>query len=135
MAAGSIPPSGVRRKTARREPGGLSNLLRAALQPIEDLVGPEALEPVQRLVQSCELVRVDPADLFDGAHMLLIEGAHGLAHVGPLFSELDANRTAIDARALVIEEAHLDELLQIVRDVRAEIVAARAQFARGQFLV
>ena len=35
----------------------------------------------------------------------------------------------------MIEEAELDELLQIVGDVGAEVVAARAQFARGQFLV
>jgi len=35
----------------------------------------------------------------------------------------------------MIEETHLDELLEIVRDVRAEIVAARAQLARGQLLV
>ena len=35
----------------------------------------------------------------------------------------------------MIEEAHLDKLLQIVRDVRTEIIAARAQFTRGQFLV
>lgn len=35
----------------------------------------------------------------------------------------------------MIEEAELDELLQIVGDVGAEIVAARAQLARGQLLV
>ena len=35
----------------------------------------------------------------------------------------------------MIEEAHLDELLQIVGDVGAEVVAARAQLARGQLLV
>ena len=35
----------------------------------------------------------------------------------------------------MIEEAHLDELLQIVGDVGAKIVAARAQLARGQLLV
>ena len=35
----------------------------------------------------------------------------------------------------MIEEAHLDQLLEIVGDVGAEIVAARAQLARGQLLV
>ena len=35
----------------------------------------------------------------------------------------------------MIEEAHLDELLQIVGDIGAEIIAARAQLAGGQFLV
>src|SRR5436190_18304429 len=93
------------------------------LQPIEDLVGPETLEAMQRLVQHGELVRRDAADLLDRAHVLLVERAHRLAHVAALFGQLDANRAAIDARALVIEEAHFDELLQIVRHVRAEIVA------------
>src|SRR5436305_13953743 len=41
--------------------------LSACLQPIQDLVGPEALEPVQRLVKAGELVSRDPADLLDGA--------------------------------------------------------------------
>ena len=35
----------------------------------------------------------------------------------------------------MIEEAHLDELLQVVGDVGAKVVAARAQLARGQLLV
>ena len=35
----------------------------------------------------------------------------------------------------MIEETHLDELLEIVGHVRAEIVAARAQLAGGEFLV
>ena len=96
------------------------------LQPIQDLIGPEALEPVQRLVQPSELVGIDAADLLHGAHVLFVERAHRLAHVAALLGQLDAHRAAIDARALVIEEAHLDELLQIVGDVRAEIVAARA---------
>src|SRR6185436_15632576 len=41
----------------------------------------------------------------------------------------------IDPRTLMIEEAHLDELLQVVGDVGAEIVTARAKLARGQLLV
>ena len=58
-----------------------------------------------------------------------------LADFLALRGQADAHRAAIDARALMIEEAELDELLQIVGDVGAEVVAARAQFARGQFLV
>src|SRR6185436_14979201 len=41
----------------------------------------------------------------------------------------------IDPRTLMIEEAHLDELLQIVGDVGAEIVTARTKLACGQLLV
>ena len=35
----------------------------------------------------------------------------------------------------MIEEAHLDELLQIVRDVGAEIIAARTQLAGSELFV
>jgi hypothetical protein len=39
------------------------------LEPIEDLVGPEAFEPVQRLVEHFKLVGVDAADLLDCVHI------------------------------------------------------------------
>src|SRR6202030_1850284 len=52
-----------------------------------------------------------------------------------LRGQANANRTAIDARTLMIEEAEFDQLLQIVGDVGAEIITARAQLARGQLLV
>src|SRR5579883_3533097 len=104
-------------------------------EPIQDLVGPEALQPVQRLVEGRELVAVDAADLLHGAHVLLVELLDDIAHVDALVGQLDAHRTAVDARALVIEEAHLDQLLEVVGDVGAEIVAARAQLAGGQLLV
>jgi hypothetical protein len=35
------------------------------LEPIEDLVGPEAFEPAQRLVEHVKLVGVDAANLLD----------------------------------------------------------------------
>ena len=58
-----------------------------------------------------------------------------LADFLALRGQADADRAAIDARTLMIEEAELDELLEVVGDVGAEVVAARAQLARGQFLV
>src|SRR5213080_4013334 len=42
-------------------------------EPIQDLVGPEPLEAVQRLVQRRELFVRDAADLLDGLDVLLIE--------------------------------------------------------------
>src|SRR5262245_63047958 len=97
---------------ARREPP-----TETALQTIEDLVGPEPLEPVQRLVQGGELVGIDAADLLHRAHVLLVERIDDVAHLAALVRELDADRAAIDARTLMIEEAHLDELLEVVGDV------------------
>src|SRR6266478_4265803 len=104
-------------------------------EPIQDLVGPEPLEPVQRLVQRCEFLVRDAADLFHGLDVLLIERVDDAADFLALRREADADRAAIDARALMIEEAEFDQLLQIVGNVGAEVIAARAQFARGQFLV
>src|SRR3569623_3422354 len=104
-------------------------------EPIQDLVGPEALEPVQRLVQGRELLIRDAADLFHGLDVLLIARIDDAADFLALRGQANTDRTAIDARALVIEKAKFDQLLQIVGDVGAEVIAARAQLARGQFLV
>src|ERR1700719_2067666 len=104
-------------------------------EPVQDLVGPEPLEPVQRLVQRRELLVRDAADLLHGLDVLLVERVDDAADFLALRGEADADRAAIDARALMIEEAEFDQLLQIVGDVGAEVVTARAQFARGQFLV
>src|SRR5262245_44886754 len=115
------------RAGARREPP-----TETALQTVENLVGPEPLETVQRLVERRELVGIDAADLLHRAHVLLVERIDDVAHLAALVGELDAHRATIDARALVIQEAHLDELLEIVGDIRAEVVAARTQLAGGQ---
>src|ERR1700684_133401 len=104
-------------------------------EPIEDLVGPEALEAMQRLVQRREFLVRDAADLFHGLDVLLIERIDDAADFLALRGQANANRTAIDARTLMVEEAEFDQLLQIIGDVGAEIVTARAQFARGQLLV
>src|SRR6185436_15828692 len=53
-------------------------------EPVEDLVGPEALEPVQRLVEPRELVAADAADLLHRAHVLLVELLDDVAHVDAL---------------------------------------------------
>src|SRR6516165_4602631 len=104
-------------------------------QTIENLVRPEPLKPVQRFVERRELVGVDPADLLHGTHMLLIERVDNVAHLAAFLGQLDTNRAAIDARALVVEKPHLDQLLEVVGDVRAEIIAARAQLSGCELLV
>src|ERR1700741_885032 len=81
-------------------------------EPIEDLVGPEPLEPVQRLVQRRELLVRDAADLLHGLDVLLIERVDDLADLLALRGQADAYRAAIDARALMIEEAEFGERLQ-----------------------
>src|SRR3984957_7636848 len=90
---------------------------------------------MQRLVEHAELVGIDAADLFDRAHVLLVKRIDDIANLRAFFGELDAYRAPVNARALMVEEAHLDELLQIVGDIGAEIVAARTQLAGGELLV
>src|SRR5882672_9925826 len=91
------------KKSPGSEPGRGSNRSKLRLQPIEDLVGPEPLEAVQRLVQRGELVGIDAADLLDRAHVLLVERIDDVADLAAFVGELDAHRAAIDPRALMIE--------------------------------
>src|SRR5262249_20244942 len=129
------PPRALQKITPARKVAGASPSTRSRLEPIENLVCPEALETVQRLVEGRELLGVDAADLLNGAHVFLVERLDDIADFAPLVSELDADRAPIDSRTLVIEERHFDELLEIVGNVGAKVVAARAQFAGRQFLV
>src|SRR5690348_3433591 len=112
-----------------------ASALNFSLETVQDLVGPEPLEAMQRLVQRRELLVRDAADLLHRLDVLLVERVDDAADFLALRRQADAHRAAINARALMIEEAELDELLQIVGDVGAEIVTARAQLARGQLLV
>src|SRR6201996_9559612 len=104
-------------------------------EPIQDLVGPEPLEAMQRLVQGRELLVGDATDLLHRLDVLLIERVDDAADFLALRGQADADRAAINARALMIEEAELDQLLEVVGDVGAEIVTARTQLARSQLLV
>src|SRR6201994_657152 len=113
----------------------LGRLGQRCLEAIQDLVGPEPLEAVQRLVQRRELLVRDAADLLDRLDVLLIERVDDAADLLTLRRQANADRATIDARALMIEEAELDQLLQIVGHVGAEIIAAGAQLAGGQLLV
>src|SRR6516164_4502476 len=108
---------------------------RQFLESVEDLVGPETFEAMQRLVQRREFLVRNAADLLNGLDVLLIERVHDATNLLALRGQANADRAAIDARPLMIEEAEFDQLLQIVGNVGAEVIAARAQLARGQFLV
>src|SRR5271168_2394566 len=63
-------------------------------EPIEDLVGPEPLEAMQRLVQRRELLVRDAADLFNGLDVLLVERVDDAADFLALRGQANANRTA-----------------------------------------
>src|SRR6185437_2719407 len=128
-------PRGRNKTPAALGSRGQVNLPAVDLEPIENLVGPEPLKPMQRLIEGGEFFGVDSANLLNSAHVLLVERFDDIANFTALFGELDAHRAPVNARTLVIEECHLNELLEIVGNIRAEVIAARAQLTGRQFLV
>ena len=104
-------------------------------QPVPDLIGPEAFEPDQRLVKPCELLGSDTAALLDRGDMFVIEGRDDVMNVTALVGQPDSHGAAVNPRARMMQIAGFDQFLDIVRDVRTEVIAARAQFASGQLLV
>src|SRR6266540_3129442 len=128
---------GCRRAPKKYAPAmrrGEGRQLKRRSQPIKNLIGPEPLEALQRLVEHRELVAIDAADLHHGGHVLLVERIDDVAHLAPFVGELDAHRAAVDPRALMIEVSHLHQLLEVVGHVGAEIITPRAQLAGGEIL-
>src|SRR5580704_12668417 len=129
------------RKVGRSREGGPSPTFltrrrgAARSEPILDLVGPVSLEAQQRGIHPNEVVARDAADLFDRTRMLLIDPSDDAVDLFAPLGQADPNRAAVDARAGMMEEADLDQLLDVIGNIRAEIIAACAQFAGGQFLV
>src|SRR5690606_9027053 len=128
------PPSGSRPVGLRMRAAAPGRQM-APSHAIGDGVVPEAVEPLKGPVHLAELLRFDPPDLLDGTDMAVIEPGDDLGHLFPFRRQADADRAAVDARTLVVDETHVDQLLQIVGYVRAEIVAARAEFAGREFRI
>src|SRR6516162_9434579 len=135
VASALLAAGEPRKKYAPAMRRGEGRQLKRRSQPIKDLIGPEPLEALQRLVERRELVAIDAADLGHGGHVLLVERIDDVAHLAPLVGELDAHRAAVDPRALMIEVSHLHQLLEVVGHVGAEIIAPRAQLAGGEILL
>src|SRR6056297_2306602 len=101
---------------------------------VTDLVAPEALEALQ-----CFVHRLDPripehARFLEAARVALEKAGDDIANLPATVGEAHADRAAVDLAALVVHVAGLDELLEVVGDVRALVVAAGLQLARGDFV-
>src|SRR5262249_33723899 len=57
-------------------------------EAVEDLVGPEPLEAMQRLVEADKLLGIDAPDLLPRAHVLLVERLDRLANPAAPFREV-----------------------------------------------
>ncbi|MNR53844.1 hypothetical protein D3C85_1739220 [compost metagenome] len=51
--------------------------------------------------------------------MTLVELGDGFGDFLTVFRQADADRTTVDTRALVVDQAEIDELLDVVGNVRA----------------
>src|SRR3981189_1204149 len=81
---------------------GLCLMVEKVSEPIQDLVGPEPLEPVQRLVECREFLVRDAADLLHGLDVLLIQRVDDAADFLALRGKANTDRAAIDTRAPMI---------------------------------
>lgn len=99
-----------------------------------NVIGPRPLDAAQRLAHRFDLA---------AAEFLFVEpGGDAVFEVADLVDDLqrlvgqgDADRAAVVRRALLLEIAHLGELLDVVGDVRALIVASLDEVADGDVLV
>ena len=107
--------------------------------------------PFGTIINSAGELSDEPDDYFNGGAILPKGGAMGYglavmaeliceAMLGPVTTEVNWLIMAIDTTRyrephIMMNVAEVDELLQVIGHVRTEIVTARAQFTRGQFLV
>src|SRR5690606_17546676 len=73
--------------------------------------------------------------LIDGLEVAIVEFVNHFGDFFALGGQLDPHRPAVRARALLKDVAALNELLEIVGNVRAEIVPARTQLTGSQLCV
>src|SRR5258707_11851050 len=88
-------------------------------ETIQDLVGPEPLEPVQRLVERRELLVRDAADLLHALYVLLIQRIDDTADLLALCGEANAVPGAGDAPARRFGGGEFDQLLRVLWTVGA----------------
>ncbi|CVI19864.1 hypothetical protein AGR4A_Cc80201 [Agrobacterium tumefaciens str. B6] len=123
---------GIRKPGAKDAPG-LNSETVAVLQAVSDRVVPEAIKALQQLVHFGELAGADAADLFDRTDVAFIKAGNRFGDFLALFRQADADRAAVDTRALVVDETEVDQLLDVIGDVRAEVITTRTKLAGRQF--
>ena len=103
------------------------------LKTESDLVGPEALQPLQRLVGFFHEITVDTANLLNRRKLPVEKRRQPVTHLKTVLRQRDPLGAPVDIGTLVLDVAFVDQLFEIVGNIRTEIVTARAQFARRQF--
>jgi hypothetical protein len=89
----------------RRQPGQREAARQTVSQTIDNLIGPEPLEPAQRLVEGNELIGIDATDLLHRTQVLVIERIDDVAHLATFIGELDANGEALFPRSMSLRYA------------------------------
>src|SRR5262245_58607028 len=101
------------------------------LEAEADLVRPIALETGEHLVQTTEIICRNLSHSLHRAELALIELADDLRGRPALGRERDADAAPVGLATLVVDVAELDELLQVVGNVRAQVEPAALKLARG----
>src|SRR5438309_5732499 len=114
----------------RRQSGGE---LRWSLHKVAG-ADPEALQTAERGVGALQLFDAH-GGLWQHIGMAPMHRGQAVAQSDPLFGQTDMDRTPVVQRALLRQISILDHLLDVVRDVRAEIAAPQRELADGHFRV
>ena len=118
-------------RSDRPRPGGAGEPASAG---VGDVVAPIALERAQDLVHRRQLLAGDDLAL-ELDRVLLVQLVDPPAKLEALLRHPHPGHAAVVGRAFLAEIAILDQLLDVVGDIRAQVVAARGQFADRQLLV
>ena len=74
-----------------------------ALHLINDLIDPEAFQPMKQLVERSEFVGIDATSLLHRASVLQAECVDNLADLASFWGQLDVYRASINQRALLFQ--------------------------------
>src|SRR5260221_3260673 len=77
------------------------------LEPVENLVRPEPLQPLERTIEIMKVGGRDAADLIDRADVAVVEGVDDLCDVGSPFWQGDPDRAAGPSRRPGVELSQL----------------------------
>src|SRR5690606_792086 len=101
---------------------------------IADLFGPEPLHPAQRSIDLIHTADIDDATFFEAVRMAQEQVRDLIAQEPALFGQSHPHRTPVDFRPLMVHIAQIDQLFEIIADVRTLVITAAFQLTRGHLI-
>lgn len=106
-----------------------------ALVNVADLVGPIPLNPFERHVDVENFVGIDTCGFFHADSVTQEQVLDDIKDLASLFRQTDPDRTTINFTPLVVHEIIFNELLEVIGNIRALVIAPRFQFTCGDFII